>query len=987
MHVISKYSRPWLLLAGFGLALLAPVEAAPPKPANHGANHGADVAAHAPYRAWIQEMRNADRGPFTRLRWFCKDGTILPPKPDDCTPHGGGMMHGEYTDHTLALREKGYLIANLLSELDPNEVRARPDALEIMGQFALEQFLIRVDDGWIYHKAQFYRGALNEEEERDAGKKLLWKLLADNVWVTERYLATRTLASYLPHQGSQQSAAKIRDSAAALVEKDKPFDPVRNKIHVLPDASDAQMVRDYIAKRRPKDPTEYERLAEAIDLFYAKSSFDALLQSITRKAASAGELPNIVSNALNRYNANRDAENRYKITAELLAAMRDHITTTVVPDVRLAILDLSLAVEAEHFIAATELKQGMGGASQQQQLGWLEASFLAAYGTGFLSLEEYQQARAGYAALDPQKVDATAFAASLEKVGQATQWATQVLERDFGRAVHTYKDLEPKADLFIANQLRASPLFFFADVMGKVKDSVQQDAGVQHTLFGQEVGTKLRSLNPGIAKGRLHVLGPKADTSRLDKDGIYVLPETVADLPPIAGILTLGEGNALSHIQLLARNLGIPNVVVDASLVPRLKSLEGTLIVLAVTPEGTVELKRADDKGAGAAVAAASASKKDQVLVTPDLQKLDLSVADFVLLSNLRAADAGRIAGPKAAKLGELAAHFPEAVAEGIVLPFGMFRALLNQKMAGTDLSVYDWMVRQYAHIRTLPPKSKEHDQAEEEVRANLERFLLQVEPGEPFRKSLRTSMEQIFGTEGTYGVHVRSDTNVEDLPGFTGAGLNLTVPNVVGFDNTMKALAQVWASPFTRRAFEWRQARMSAPEHVYPSILLMRTVPVEKSGVLVSRDIDNGDPAWISVAINEGMGGAVDGQKAEDARISLASGEVRLIRQAGHPTRRVALPTGGLQEVPVAGGRILKDAEAAQLVQLVRSLPSRYPPIVDGKGKPTAADIEFGFLDGKLRLFQLRPLNESRAARNSGYLRDLDKKNKTRKPGMAAAD
>ena len=55
-------------------------------------------------------------------------------------------------------------------------------------------------------------------------------------------------------------------------------------------------------------------------------------------------------------------------------------------------------------------------------------------------------------------------------------------------------------------------------------------------------------------------------------DGIYVLPETVADLPPLAGILTAGAGNPLSHVQLLARNLGIPNVAVDQSLLPELRA-------------------------------------------------------------------------------------------------------------------------------------------------------------------------------------------------------------------------------------------------------------------------------------------------------------------------------------------------------------------------------------------------------------------------------
>ena len=50
--------------------------------------------------------------------------------------------------------------------------------------------------------------------------------------------------------------------------------------------------------------------------------------------------------------------------------------------------------------------------------------------------------------------------------------------------------------------------------------------------------------------------------------GIYLLPETVSDLPPVAGILTRGEGSSLSHVQLLARNLGIPNVVVGEERVP-----------------------------------------------------------------------------------------------------------------------------------------------------------------------------------------------------------------------------------------------------------------------------------------------------------------------------------------------------------------------------------------------------------------------------------
>ena len=75
---------------------------------------------------------------------------------------------------------------------------------------------------------------------------------------------------------------------------------------------------------------------------------------------------------------------------------------------------------------------------------------------------------------------------------------------------------------------------------------------------------------------------------RVRKQGIYLLPETIAELPPVAGILTAGEGNPLSHVQLLARNLGIPNVTVDHSLVTGLKEYEGQKIILAASPAGSV---------------------------------------------------------------------------------------------------------------------------------------------------------------------------------------------------------------------------------------------------------------------------------------------------------------------------------------------------------------------------------------------------------------
>jgi hypothetical protein len=235
--------------------------------------------------------------------------------------------------------------------------------------------------------------------------------------------------------------------------------------------------------------------------------------------------------------------------------------------------------------------------------------------------------------------------------------------------------------------------------------------------------------------------------------------------------------------------------------------------------------------------------------------------------------------------------------------------------------------------------------------------------------------MTQVFGEDGTYGVFVRSDTNVEDLPDLTGAGLNLTVPHVVGFERVVQALLQVWASPFSQRAYAWRQSHMAQPEHVYPAVLLMRSVPVEKSGVMVTQDIDTGAPGWLSVAVNEGVGGAVDGQAAESLRIHLGSGTVRLLAQATAPRRRVPNLQGGIDEVPVSGAdRVLVADEIAQLIQLAQDLPTRFPTLTDAAGNPAPADIEFGFLQGTLRLFQIRPFLESIRARSSSFLHAMDK-------------
>jgi len=247
-----------------------------------------------------------------------------------------------------------------------------------------------------------------------------------------------------------------------------------------------------------------------------------------------------------------------------------------------------------------------------------------------------------------------------------------------------------------------------------------------------------------------------------------------------------------------------------------------------------------------------------------------------------------------------------------------------------------------------------------------------QMSPG--FRNKLRSALEETFGADDPPGIFVRSDTNVEDLAGFTGAGLNLTLPNVVGFENLLDGIPRVWASPFTARAFAWRQSHMTQPEHVYTSILLLESVASDKSGVLVTQDIDTGDRDILSVAVNEGLGGAVDGQAAESLRVAKNGFSVRVLATATAPWRRVPNADGALIFLPSSGSdTVLEAIEIYRLANFAQQLPDRFPAIVDDEGNPAPADVEFGFLNGKLYLFQLRPFLDSKMAMGISYLQQMD--------------
>jgi hypothetical protein len=932
--------------------------------------NAADLPSPETLRQWIAEMKTSSRGPFRRIRWFCNDGSILPPKAYACRDHGGGVQHGEWTDRVKRLRAGGYYIANVLASLDLEQITSARGYSDLYNQILIEKFLITADDGWIFRKARYYRGAVQVENETAKARELLLGLAGKDIWLSRGFIPLRIGANLLEHGAETISVAKVRQLSLALSEKDEKFLPLRVKMHNQPDREDARRVRDYAEGLRDRDlAAEYENLAVEIDKVFAPESASKRLKEFQTKISDNPELAREIKLAIGILDSEKDPGVRFTTACRVMAKIREQLLNIQGSEPRLAAVEVGLAMETEQYAACRDLMQEIQTASRRKRLQWLKDSSLAVYGAGLISALQLKDLMDTFAKIDSGETSLETYKAALDYLARVPGWGTQWLGFHFNESKRKLVEIEPLVDLVIQDALRASPLFFYSGVLNGLLRDVNQLVGLRHELFGRDVGAGLRSLNPGLARGKIR-LKSASHREEFDSQGIYLLPETIAELPPVAGILTAGEGNPLSHVQLLARNLGIPNVAIDESLIPELVAYEGESVILAVSPAGSVQLML--DQGQMNHIFAQQTAS--DTLIQPDLEKLDLKKSSFLPLSQLRAKDSGRAVGPKAANLGELYHHYPEAVADGLAIPFGVFRIILDQPTHNRSQSLFEWMEAEYAEIQTMGTGSGDREKKLEFLRKRVEEYLLKIQFHPKYQQRLAEAMEKVFGPDGTYGVFVRSDTNVEDLPGFTGAGLNKTIPNVVGFENIVAAIPRVWASPFSKRAFAWRQSHMSLPQHVYASVLLMRSVPSEKSGVMVTRDIDTGDKEWLSVAVNEGVGGAVDGQAAESLRINIKTGDVRMLAQATAPWRRVLKPSGGVAKELVEDPQtVLKPNEIRQLINLAQDLPQRYPLLLDAEGTPAPADIEFGFVDGKLQLFQIRPFLESVQARSNEYLTNLD--------------
>lgn len=940
-----------------------------------------DAVTQASYRAAINEMKEQPRGPFKRLRWFCNDGTVLPPKSYACQPHGGGRQHGQWSDATLELRKNGFFVGNVLAATDPLAIATKYSPEGELQALLLEQFLVDVDDGWILRKARSYRGAFQIENEQEVGLQILKALTSDSAPFDTRYLLILEAFKRLPFTAGDQSLVNtVRTAASNINDADDGFGDLRNSIHGKLSVDDAQRVRVYAARNQQSSRyADMIELADNIELIFSPGTVETTLRDLVEFS------PNEFQLLLELWRSSTDQSERFSALADAMFLLRDHLRTN--SQDRFEGFQLLARLEQAAFSSGSLLREyyqqpsenGATLVSRRKVVASLIAGHKMLYGVGLLTEAEFNQAnkwvrdaigQSGSLDNESTSLSLQSYQSLLRNLERIPVWSERRVQFFFGAQVNRFSIIEPLAVNYVPDRLRGSPLLSYTELLKSLTADAAKLSGVQHSFFDKPVSYGFRVLNSGVARGELHTPETLEALELKPSEVVLVVPETLADLPAVTGILTAFEGNQLSHVQLLARNLGVPNVVVTQELISELPKYYGEKIEILASKNGVVSIRLLGSEGKAQVVEPEQGSDAQDAdfLIQVNVDKLDLTQINAISTQNLDAKASGVTVGPKAAKVAQLSKQFVGTVPPGVAIPFGSFRKLLDDNSHPSGVTMFDWIKNQYIQMRPLD--GAELAEFQSTFLDELTTWFSTVELDPNFVSDLRQKMRTEFGEEGTYGVFVRSDTNVEDLPGFTGAGLNLTVPHVVGFDAVLESIRDVWASPFSERAFGWRQARMDKPEHVYTAILLHKSVASEKSGVLVTTDIFDGQDNKLSVVLNEGVSGGVEGLSAESVRIDRSTAETDLLASATADRKQILLEQGGSDQVPASGvSRQLNEQNINDLIAFSNQVGGWF------SNDPNAiADVEFGFKDDEFVLFQIRPLVESAVGSSDPRLLEMDR-------------
>lgn len=934
---------------------------------------GQEEIANYRISAQIESYKNDIRGPYKDIRWFCTDGSVRAPK-DPCPDKiGPGVQHARYKDEVVALGSDAHIyLGQLLAYTEKEEFWDAENNFSRLKQYQLDKYLRLVDNGWINQKGQFYRGAVQAEDEEAWGIAFYKWLLAKDEVLQSNYFLIRQSLKDIPHNGDDNLAQTMRSQSKVISDSYAPFMDLRVKIHGQPEVGDIEKIKAFQVKHeRALTGAQNKKLEELIatmtDFF---KPIDIQKLGLKADLLKGTELGKSLDNFIGANAATRQPKELISGASELMLNIRKGILREKRPMARLQLLDISLKLEEILFKNSSVVEPN----TVKEQLEKICALTMAATGAGYLELWEHDRIQNELNQADSEKLSLSELNTVLETSRGAVEWSAAMVKANYQDIVNTYTAFEPKTYGFIDDRIRGSIALHLGKSVGELGDFIAKESALTNKVMDIANQSTVRGLNPGYAFGELVVVAGSPDDVEVSSDKIYVFKRSPADLKPVAGIATVAEGNMVSHVQLLARNLGIPNAALSDENLQSLKKYDGQRVFYAVSNKGNVILKPETKMTPEERQLFAKKERNTEKIAVP-IEKIRLDNTTVLELRSVDAGDSGELCGPKAANLGQLKKMFPEKVVEGLVIPFGIFRTHMDQAMPGQTVSYWKFLNAMFAEAEAMREKSVPEPEVEnyqlrqlEILRVAIAKMPLQID----FVTDLEKKFKSILGKPlGEIPVFLRSDTNMEDLKDFTGAGLNLTIFNAVEKEKILTGVKQVWASPYTERSFKWRQKYLLNPENVFPSILVIPSVDVDYSGVLITKGINSGNERDLTVAFSRGAGGAVDGQSAETYTIYEKTGS-RLLAPARETYFNSLPATGGTGKKTATFEKSVLNQknidEIREFAKTIRKTLSKETKS-DYQG---AFDVELGFQNDTLWLFQIRPFVENKKALSSGYLESI---------------
>ncbi len=512
----------------------------------------------------------------------------------------------------------------------------------------------------------------------------------------------------------------------------------------------------------------------------------------------------------------------------------------------------------------------------------------------------------------------------------------------------------------------------------------QQEVARVHAAWFQERGIEVSSAArwvvddecyaPGWALGRLVYVSSTqireaAGAGRLRAEDVLLTDAVPAEVPPVAGIVSLTPATPNSHVALLARAYGVPFVHITAEGAgDRLRSWEGRDVVVRALPlfGGCVASVDAVDGAIQPALREEILRLKDAPRLS--LPELSLRGALTMPVDPAEPADVKFIGG-KAANLGVLRRSIPDAAPHPVMaFTFDLWSGYLAQSVPG-GVTLSNLLAQRLGGFEWPPDMAA--------LQTTLDELRTLFRSGTDFsadQKAAILAALQGAGFEPTRKIRFRSSTNVEDGEQFSGAGLYDSYSGCLADDldedragpsrcdasedeerGVFRALRRVFASFYNDNAFLERLRHGVDESKVGMAVLVHYSTPdeMELANGVATLEVRKDE---FSRAVTASLVSQVGAESVTNPDNAARPEEVRASKFSEGSTFFEKVRTSS--RVPLGGSVMSWEADYRELFRLLDRAASRWAVEVPGSGREWHLDFEYKKEQpGGVKVKQIRPI------------------------------